>query len=463
MRTDLNITRGTTTPIVWYDELAFAKYIRDTYFAAAPAQSQARASAIEKGVPYGTVITTTPNALSDPSGEFAFEIKSGALQFRLEFYDLGPKRVKKMIDEQAKFNFLYAEYQYYEIGRSKEWFDEQCRELLYDQMKIKRELLLVWPMSTEGGVFTEEQMDKVRPHELPVIASIPMKIRAPNVMIPAGLEMVFTKIPDPNKACILTIDTSGGVGVDYTAFTIIDKDDMKPVGTMRTNTADNDAVTAISKHLMTTLFPRSVAIIERNYLGIVLIDRLLKVPGLEPRIAYLVKEKEAERTIGKMVVKSKKKVRVYGIDTTADSREAMFRHLFQIVEELPHLLCSAAINGEIRTLVRTRTGKIQHRSGFHDDQLMSYLFAHYMDRHDQPILRQLLSRQQGSVKLNAGVANMNSLNVGADSISEVAHKASVPDEHGKSVLSVDDYVAPGISKESPNAARMAMLMSELNG
>ena len=52
--------RGTTTPNVWYDEMAFAKYIRETYMAAVPAQSQARANAIKMGVPYGTVITTTP-------------------------------------------------------------------------------------------------------------------------------------------------------------------------------------------------------------------------------------------------------------------------------------------------------------------------------------------------------------------------------------------------------------------
>jgi hypothetical protein len=47
--------RGNTTPLVWYDEIAFTGYIRQIYMAAVPAQSKAKLSAIEMGVPYGTV------------------------------------------------------------------------------------------------------------------------------------------------------------------------------------------------------------------------------------------------------------------------------------------------------------------------------------------------------------------------------------------------------------------------
>jgi hypothetical protein len=278
------------------------------------------------------------NSQDDPSGEFAYMVRNGALHFRLEFYDYGPAKVRQMIDEQAEYNFLYAEYQYWEIGRDEAWFKEQCRELLNDQVKIKREILLVWPMSTDGSVFAEEQLDVLSKYKAEVVATMPVRPRKGNA--PPNLEFLFTEMPDPSVPYILSIDTSGGVGRDYTAFTLSHPDDMRTVGTMKTNTADDEALRAISEHVAVDLFPKSVIIVERNYLGIVVINHLLKVPGLEPRMFYLEKEKEAERTIGKMVVKSRKKVRVYGVDTTADSREAMFRHLFQIVDELPALLQS---------------------------------------------------------------------------------------------------------------------------
>ena len=450
--------RGTTTPNVWYDEMAFAKYIRETYMAAVPAQSQARANAIKMGVPYGTIITTTPNSQDDPSGEFAYMVRNGALHFRLEFYDYGPAKVRQMIDEQAEYNFLYAEYQYWEIGRDEAWFKEQCRELLNDQVKIKREILLVWPMSTDGSVFAEEQLDVLSKYKAEVVATMPVRPRKGNA--PPNLEFLFTEMPDPSVPYILSIDTSGGVGRDYTAFTLSHPDDMRTVGTMKTNTADDEALRALSEHIVVDLFPKCVVIVERNYLGIVVINHLLKVPGVEPRMFYLEKEKEAERTIGKMVVKSRKKVRVYGVDTTADSREAMFRHLFQIVDELPALLRSEAIQDEIRTLQRKKTGKIEHRSGFHDDQLMSWLIAVYADRHEQPVLRAMIGRLR-TTKVQASMDVVAALNV-------VGDRPPVPASMtGRaSDMTLDDYAAREAARASDETAarraRMAALVANLN-
>jgi hypothetical protein len=398
------------------------------------------------------------NSQDDPSGEFAYMVRNGALHFRLEFYDYGPAKVRQMIDEQAEYNFLYAEYQYWEIGRDEAWFKEQCRELLNDQVKIKREILLVWPMSTDGSVFAEEQLDVLSKYKAEVVATMPVRPRKGNA--PPNLEFLFTEMPDPSVPYILSIDTSGGVGRDYTAFTLSHPDDMRTVGTMKTNTADDEALRALSEHIVVDLFPKCVVIVERNYLGIVVINHLLKVPGVEPRMFYLEKEKEAERTIGKMVVKSRKKVRVYGVDTTADSREAMFRHLFQIVDELPALLRSEAIQDEIRTLQRKKTGKIEHRSGFHDDQLMSWLIAVYADRHEQPVLRAMIGRLR-TTKVQASMDVVAALNV-------VGDRPPVPASMtGRaSDMTLDDYAAREATRASDETAarraRMAALVANLN-
>lgn len=452
--------RGNTVPNLWYDEIAFMKFVREIYMAAAPAQSQARKNAIAMGVPYGTVITTTPNSQDHPSGEFAYMVRNGALHFRLEFYDYGPARVKQMIDEQAEYNFLYAEYQYYEIGRSEEWFREQCRELLNDQVKIKRELLLVWPMSTEGSVFTEEQLERLGLHKKPVVASLPIRPR--RGACPPNLEFVFTEMPDPHLPYVLTVDTSGGVGRDYTAFVLSHPDDMRTVGVMKTNTADDEVLRTVAEHLMVTVFPKCVAVIERNYLGIVVINHLLKVPGVEPRIFYLEKDREAERTVGKLVVRQKRKVRVYGVDTTPESREAMFRHLFQIVDEHPHLVASSAIQDEIRTLHRKKTGKIEHRAGFHDDQLMAWLLGVYAARHEQPVLQGMLGRQR-TARVQASMDVVAALNVtGLQTVT--TNLAAITGQAQD--MTLDDYARRAAEHQADEALRrrsqMAAMVASLN-
>ena len=453
--------RGNTVPQIWYDEIAFMKFVYEIYMAAVPAQSQARKNAIRMNVPYGTVITTTPNSQDHPSGEFAYMIRNGALHFRLEFYDLGPARVRQMIEEQAEFNFLYAEYQYWEIGRDEKWFREQCRELLNDQVKIKREILLVWPMSTEGSVFTEEQLDCLRLHRKPSIGSLPIRPRVGQV--PPGLELEFIEVLNPTVPYLIGIDTASGEGLDYSAFVVSHPDTLSPIAYLRTKTADDDALKAIAAFIFVDLLPRSIAIVERNYLGVVLVRYLLKHPQVGSRVFYLEKEKAAEQTVGgRTVTGSKRRTRVFGIDTTADSREAMLRHLFQVVDELPHLLALGKVQDEIRTLHRKKNGKVEHRSGFHDDVLMAWLMTVYADRHEQPVLRGMLARQRGG-RTEAAVRHVASLNSQGDAVSPAmsAHQR-LPD-----LVTVDSYaeretVRVDTPEDAQRRRRMAAMVAMMN-
>lgn len=463
--------RGATSPMTWYDELSFMGYCRDTYMAAAPAGSQAKATAAKFGRPYGTTITTTPNMIDDPSGAFAFKLRNGSLRFREGFYDLGPRRVKELIDTQAEFPFIYAEYTWEQLGRSPEWFRTQCRELMGDMLKIKREILLVWPMSGEGSIFVEEQLDRLATFKKPIVVSLPVQPREGQV--PPGLTIDFVEMPDPNVPYIVSVDTATGAGLDYHAFVFLHPHDMRQIGVLRNNTTDDDQLKAIAKFIFVEMFPNSIPVIERNYLGIVLINFLVKEERIEPRLFYLEKEKVAERAIGKHVVRQKSIVRVYGVDTTADSREAMMRHLFQIVEELPHLITLESIQNEIKTLQRKKTGKIEHRSGFHDDQLMAFLIGIYADRHDQPVLRRLLARSR-SVETSVAVNTISNLNT-ESGLSPIAvqnqlggtrREGSVSAE-GERVSGVEEYIRSEMARREkgitgPSTKQLGYLVASLN-
>jgi len=459
-----NLGRGVTVPMAWWDEISFMKYVEITYTAAAPASSQAKLAAAQNGSPYGTCITTTPNFISVDCGEFAFRIRSGSLPFRFQFYDLGPTRVRELMDTQAEYPFIYIEYSYREIGRSEKWFRTQCKELLNDRVKIKREILLDWPMSGEGSIFDEDELDELKRHECQTASVLPIKVRRGNA--PTGLELVFAEVPDPTLPYIIGFDTASGEGLDYTAAVISHPHDMRQVGYLRTNTADDEAVKAIAEHILVDLFSNSIAVVERNYLGLVLVNHLIRDARIEPRVFYLEKVKSTERTVGKggRALVLKRKTRVYGVDTTAESREAMMRHLFQIVQELPQLIRLSVVQNEIKTLHRKRSGKIEHRPGFHDDTLMAWLMTVYADRHEQPVLRSMLAKQVGG-KAALAVARVGALNLPQDAGSpEVAAAVAAGESRD---LTLDEYLARDANRDKDEAAQkrrqLADAIAALNG
>ncbi len=390
--------RGATVPVSWYDELAFMKYAKTTYNAAAPAGSKAKELAALNGSPYGTCITTTPNNLDLPEAEFSYMIMTGALQFRPEFYDLGPARVKQMIEAESDLPFVAAQFTWREIGKTEAWYRSQCRELLNDRTVIKRELDLVWPLSGEGAVFEEQQLDDLRNHLLPYAFSLP--VRPARGDVPPGLSVQWIEAPDVMLNYVVGIDSAAGEGTgDYTAFTFHHPADMRAVGCMKTRTTDTEAIRTVAEHVLCGLFPNSVVVCERNYLGLALINFMIRELKIEHRLFYVTKVKEAQRTVGRGSGKSlalKQKVREYGVHTDSASREAMIRQMFNIVDELPHLWRISDIQNELRTLQRKKNGKVEHRSGFHDDVLFSSLICHFADRSDGGVLRVLLSQTAGS-------------------------------------------------------------------
>ena len=128
---------------------------------------------------------------------------------------------------------------------------------------------------------------------------------------------------------------------------------------------------------MTQYFIHSVAVIENNSYGLVVLDVLRKTE-LEPRLYGDYEERKAEKTFENGTVKvGKQKKFVYGVSTNAKTRPAMFDILAQIVNEEPESLCSEDIFIELKSLVTNKRGKPEALPGTHDDCIMSYLITRY--------------------------------------------------------------------------------------
>lgn len=383
--------RGATTPGQWYDELAFIAHAKTLWAAAAPALAKAMLLASRGGKPHGVVITTTPNMLSDESGKFAHNIKASSIKFTTEFYDRGPDYVKSLINASENAITVYVEYSYQELGHDEAWFREQCKMLQHDTLKIKRELLLEWPNTGEGSIFSEETIDEMRKGLVKDTGFIDIHNNYER-LAGKGYRLIYSRKLDPDIPYVVGIDTSEGQGLDYHAITLTHPITKEPVAYFTSNTADDEDIKQICKVLFTEIFPYAYLVVEAKTLGVQLIRYLRQDLGIGDRLFYAVKEKIIEVAVGGKPTKSKQTVRVYGVATSTTSRDVMIAHLRQNMIKNPKLFSLEIIQDQIVSLVRKSSGKIEHRSGAHDDALISHLLAHYAIEYTQPQFEQYLQQ-----------------------------------------------------------------------
>jgi hypothetical protein len=360
--------RGMTTSNIYFDEFAFLSRNKLIFEAALPAWSTASDNARKNGVPYSIVITTTPNNVDTPQGAYAKMIIDKAAKFEYECFDMSDEEFYEFIQKNSSNNFVFVQYTYRELGKSEDWLKEQIRYFQGDLAKVKRELLLEWPKSTDSSVFTEEQLD--------LISSF---VKQPTTSINInGYFIQFYETPDLNTNYIISCDIAGGLSQDNSAMSIIAPDDFRIVGDFRNNKIDTENMKQLIEKLLTDYFRNALLIIERNSYGLNLLQYFMKNKNIEPRMIQEERESLGEKTQKDgFTVKRKTKNIIYGIDTNQKTRKLMFELLPEIVDNEYERIVSPRLYDDIAGLERKRNGKIEHSVTSHDDNLMSYLIFRY--------------------------------------------------------------------------------------
>ena len=353
------------------------KYIK-LQQAAAPALSRAKEAAKKNGSPYGITISTTPNDRDSAEGAYAYSILDSAVRFDDTWYDKTPKEILNIIKNQSKNDFVYIKYHYYQLGRDEEWLKEQSRNLNNDLLKIKRELLLEWTLTNDRSPFSEEQLNTVQAY----IKDEPIK----NLYIGEYKFKVYEELTNmTEKNWLMAIDIGGGLSLDFTVISIIDPMNYKLKAIFRTNCIDAVELVKLVRTMLCTFFPEAVVIPERTGIGQGIVQMMMKDPVISRRLYYEVKDKIVEKKVEDVrvngtFVKKKSKVKVYGQDTTASSRNVMFNEILSyIINESPESIICPELFDEMKTLERStnRGNRIEAKQGAHDDVVMSYLIGLY--------------------------------------------------------------------------------------
>ena len=307
------------------------------------------------------------NNIDTESGAFAKKHINDSCQFSYNMYDMTEEELHEYVDLNSGNGFVFIQYTWQEIGRTQQWYDSMKKGMA-DRIKVKRELDLEWPKSSDNSLFTEEQIDAMFAAVKPLQYSIAID----------KYQIDFYERPDFSKQYLIGCDVSGGTAKDNSVISIIDPKTFHVIGNFKNPKIDTDSFKNLIKKVMTLYFSKAILIIERNSYGKNILDTLMKDPSIEPRMYREYKDRTAEKiTENGLAVKSKRKTLVYGVDTTSASRKDMFDMLPGIVDEETECISSPLLYEDIKNLIVLPNGRIEAEEGFHDDVLMSYLIVRY--------------------------------------------------------------------------------------
>ena len=366
-----SLLRGRTIPIIYADEWAFTPYNEIIYVNTIPAWKTAAMNAKKNRAPFGITITTTPGFLQEEAGKYAWDMKESATPFTELWYDMNYNELMNYINANTRSSFIYIKYTYQQLGRSEQWFSEICRDMQNKWTDIRREVLLEWANGVENSPFTQEELEVVEQ-----LTKTPIK----QILLMNKYTMNIYQQIDLNRyPPIIGVDVSSGYRRDSSAITCVDSNTTKVFADLNCNYISTFDLAQCIYELVTNYMPNAVVNVERNGgFGASVLSKLIN-SRIKHNLYFEIKEKVIEeRQDVSHIYKTKKKMKVYGLDSTKKTRELLIELLGERMQNHKDKFVSPYILAELKGLEVKKNGKIDHSINTHDDQIFSMLMALYV-------------------------------------------------------------------------------------
>lgn len=367
-----SLGRGKTATEIYFDEHAFMKYNDVIYASVIPAYNTAANISREQNNPFGIVITTTAGSRNRDYAEYSYQFKENATKWDESFYDLTPEQLYAEINKNTKSNFVYIKYQYYELGYSRKWLENIIREMGNNWAKIRREYLLEWEYENKDNPFDSNDLELIDSLKKEPITKLRYGSHVVNIYEQYDPRYLEDHPP------IIGVDVAGSQSrLDSSAITIIDSLSTKVIATLNSNYIGYRDLSSIIVDLVRNYYPRAVVNIERNGgFGDSVIEHLK--PYIKSNLYWEIVDSVVEERAGLQTALIKKTRKRFGTNSTGRVRNQLMNILYNRVEfHKDKFLCPIIIS-ELKTLTTRKSGKIEHSSGNHDDQIFSYLIALYV-------------------------------------------------------------------------------------
>ena len=337
--------RGKSLNILICDETAYITKIDEAYTGVAPALFKAQTTARDNGVPFFTLLISTPNKT----------VGKGRFYYTTWMSSIGGDSIFK------PFKLYWKQIP--EFANDPLWYKTQCDLLGNVHWKIAQELEMEF-ISSEDSFLPSTTIEILNKCTSDPISKIVLH----------NFELWQWEKPDSKKFYLVGIDTAPKSGEDNSSIEIVDYETFQQVAEFKAKLRVDDFCKIIS--LVNKIYPNNLLIPENNSYGNQVCEYLSK--GDEFYNIYVTKQK-SKTTISLKDPKYK-----YGLATTSQSRPLMIESLYNYVTDCPELVKSERLALELIGLVM-KNGKVMAEEGEHDDLPLALSFCSYVRTYDPPL------------------------------------------------------------------------------
>ena len=338
-----NLLRGKSLTVAIIDECAFINYMDRAMTGFAPALFKAQQTARLNGVPYGTVIISTPNKTTGV-GKWYFDMW---------------RKAEKGTVAYKPFKLHWSQIP--QFAEDPDWYKNQCAILGNVKWRIEQELNCAF-VSDDSSFFDTDTVSKLN--------KIDNEVKSVTTI--NGYDLKHYTIVDKDKFYLIGIDTASVAGTDSSTIWIMDYETNEQVAEFQEKLRVDDFCPIIEQ--VCKIFPNNLIIPECNSYGNQVCEYLSR------KGTFNVYQTKTQGT-GKYR---------YGLYTNPMNRPLIIDALYTMVTENTECVKSRNTALELISLVDYGNGKIAADEGEHDDLCMAFAFCCYVKLYDPP--RTLLSR-----------------------------------------------------------------------
>lgn len=375
------VGRGYTMPNQWWDEPCNMKNLAIAVGSASPAFVTAAENAKKNNTRYGLIYSSTPPDTDTPEGMYMLDFfKEKSCLFRPIFFDYYNK-LDDVLRKNSKNGFFFISYQWYELGKSVEWYNAQLSGGM-GIAELRRDILLKWDKQITGNPYPIELLKHLE--DLTTIEHYRDVEIGENYFFrfyctptgKGGMDDVLEYIK--NNRTIISSDVSGGMGGnrDFSTLTLIDPVTTDLMMEFKANDMNPTAFGRLIEHFIYEYAPKTIVVMERNSYGRTVLTNLMEDPNIcMNNILFFPRSKDQELKSIKEDVTGKG---IAGIYNVANIRNTLYEDVLNDrVHKNRLLFRSSTIVDQMMSLTRMKNDRIDHKSGHHDDLLMAYIIGLY--------------------------------------------------------------------------------------
>lgn len=251
-----SLMRGRTTPLIYFDEFAFAPFNNVIYTNMVPAYKTAASVCKQIGAPFGIYMSTTPGMLTTDEGKYANEFRNSATPFQEAWYDFNTQQLREVVDANNYSNFVYIRYSYQQVGKTEEWFRDICKDMQMNWTDIRREILLEWSDVNDECPFDKEDLDTIKAMLRQPINTILVFNKYPF--------KIYERMDMQRDIPIFGVDVSAGLSRDYSTIVVLSALTSRVCATFECNYISTIEFASVIQEIIVRFMPRAVVNIERN-------------------------------------------------------------------------------------------------------------------------------------------------------------------------------------------------------